>query len=226
MAFSLIKTSTMVLADEIIGKAFKNNKLIYTEKHNAKILSNKKYEEIETSYRGIDDIEFAHIKSNFKKNDFVPDVFFQDLRNNSQEKIAFDENKHEIQIERSSGLVVTKKQLPLFSNSILGQGFHNYIVSHFDQLLANNDNSPQRVSFIITNPADQFNFSIMLDKKNDEYAWINVKPSNIFISAFVPTINLCYERKSMRLKTFKGLSNIEDKDGKSQEVVIEYQYIN
>jgi len=216
----------MAMSEEIIGKAYNNNILIYTEKHNAKILNNKKYEELETSYRGPDDIEFAHIKSSFKKNDYVPDVFFQDLRNKRQEKISFDEIKKEIQIERSNGLNTTKKHLPLFSNSILGQGFHNYIVSHFDQFLAKDDKSAQSVSFIITNPADQYNFTIKREKINDDYVWINVKPSNIFISAFVPTINLCYERKNMRLKTFRGLSNIDDLDGKSQEVVIEYQYIN
>jgi hypothetical protein len=216
----LLLISFNVEAASIVGKAYVNNKLTYTEKHTASISSAGLFSKIETQYLDENDIVFARIVSDFSKNDFVPDVLFEDERFKLLEKISLKDKQ--LIIERTTNGKNDNGALAIYPNSVLGQGFNNYIVTHFEKLLT----SFHEVHFIISPKKDQYRFSIALKKLEVDTAIFKVVPQSLFLKAFVDPIYLTYDKKKKRLMTFVGLSNLDDSKGKSQQVKIDYTYDN
>lgn len=206
----------------VTGKAFRDNKLQYIEKHFPTILGDGTYSILRTEYFDEGGGKFAEIKSDFSQDLFVPNVSFNDSRFELFENISKDKSTSQIKIERELKKIKNVSYLNTKSASILGQGFHNFIVKNFDNILK----AEVDVFFIITSKSDQFHFKMYLAKKTDKEVIIRGKIDNFFLRAFVKEIELTYSFPEKRLLKFKGLSNLDDKDGNSQNVEILYQYEN
>lgn len=206
----------------VTGKAFRDNKLIYTEKHFPTSLSDGSYSTLKTEY--IDDRGklFSEISSDFSMDPFVPNVFFKDNRFNLIENISKDKGGNKLKIERDDKKNRKVSYLETKPTSILGQGFHNYIIKNFDNILKDEVD----VHFIISSKSDQYHFKMYLAKKSENEVIIRGKIDNFFLRAFVKEIELTYAVPSKRLLKFKGLSNLDDDQGNSQNVEILYEYTN
>ena len=138
----------------VTGKAYRDNKLQYIEKHFPTILGDGTYSNLRTEYFDDSGKKFAEIKSDFSQDLFVPNVSFYDNRFELIENISKDKTPSKIKIEREVKTVKSVAFLNTKSASILGQGFHNFIVKNFDNILREEVD----VFFIITSKADQFHF--------------------------------------------------------------------
>lgn len=206
----------------VTGKAYSENKIIYVEKHFPIVLKDGSYQSLKTEYFFDNGKKFADISSDFSLNQFVPNVIFKDERFNLLEYIKWDRASNMLLIEREINNKKKSSSLEIKSASILGQGFHNFIVKNFDNILK----SEVDVYFIITSKSDQFHFKMYLAKKTDKEVIIKGKIDNFFLRAFVEEIELTYALPDKRLLRFKGLSNLDNNQGNSQNVDILYEYEN
>lgn len=222
LLLTLIFTSHLSFALVVTGKAYRDNKLIYIEKHYPSVLNDGSYKSLKTEYLNPKDLKFAEITSDFSVDAFVPNVSFKDDRFGLIETVTKEKSTQKIKIEREIKQKKATEFLELKTSSILGQGFHNFIVKNFDNILKNDVD----VYFIITSKADQFHFKMYLAKKMDKEIIIKGKIDSFFLRAFVKEIELTYSYPSKRLLKFKGLSNLDDENGNSQNVEILYEYDN
>lgn len=207
-------------AQMITGKAYIDNKLIYIEKHYPTLSKEGLYEILITDYFDSENKKFASIKSEFNKNKFVPDSIFEDFRSKSKEEVRFNSETGYIYVERSNPKKTEKNRFKVQSNAIHGQGFHNFIVNHFDELIKNKKN----ISIVVTSRNDFYNFTIEKTAQNSNSVQFKVYPSHFLLKQLVTPIELTYSLDAKLLLRFFGLSNIEDENGKSQVVEIKYEY--
>ena len=207
-------------AIEMIGKATFKDQLLYTEKHSAIVDKEGFYRNLVTNYLDSNGQIFAKIQSNFDKNKIVPDYEFQDYRQKLREKVTLEPSGQKINIEFEKAGKIENNTLEIKKNSVLSQGFHNFILSQFKNLA----DKKLEVYFVVTNRSDQYKFVVQNEKIEAGKMFISIKPANFFLNAIVPTIKLVYEIESRRLLTFEGLTNIDDSNGKTLTAKIDYTY--
>jgi hypothetical protein len=207
-------------AIEMIGKATFKDQLLYTEKHSAIVDKEGFYKNLVTNYLDSNGQVFAKIQSNFDKNKIVPDYEFQDYRQKLREKVTLEPSGQKINIEFEKAGKIENNTLEIKKNSVLSQGFHNFILSQFKNLA----DKKLEVYFVVTNRSDQYKFVVQNEKIEAGKMFISIKPANFFLNAIVPTIKLVYEIESRRLLTFEGLTNIDDSNGKTLTAKIDYTY--
>lgn len=207
-------------AIEMIGKATYKDKLLYTEKHSAVLDKEGFYKNLVTNYLDSNGQVFAKIQSNFEKNKIVPDYEFEDYRQKFKEKVTLESSLQKINIELEKSGKVEKNSLEIKKNSVLSQGFHNFILSQFKNLTE----KKLEVYFVITNKNDQYKFVVQNEKTEAGKMFITIKPANFFLNAIIPTTNLVYEIETRRLLSFEGLTNIDDSNGKTLTAKIDYTY--
>jgi hypothetical protein len=205
---------------EMIGKATFKDQLLYTEKHTAVLDKEGFYKNLVTNYLDSKGEVFAKIQSNFEKNKIVPDYEFEDYRQKFKEKVTLESSSQKINIEFDKAGKVERNTLEIKKNSVLSQGFHNFILSQFKNLM----DKKLEVYFVITNRNDQYKFVVQNEKVDQGKIYISIKPANFFLNALVPTTKLVYEIESKRLLTFEGLTNIDDSNGKTLTAKIDYTY--
>lgn len=207
----------------ITGLAKVNGQLVYTEKHQANLNPEGFYEFLKTDYVDSKDVLFAQITSDFKKNKFIPDSEFFDYRNSKKVVTLLNETGKTLLISENLKSKTKNAKLELMANSVLSQGFHNYILANFELI----KNNKQEIYFIVTEKNDQYRFTISPVKKTeieDDKLIIEIRPSTFFLKSLLPPLKLIYEIKTKRLLSFQGLTNIEDPDGDSYNAIIEYSY--
>lgn len=221
LSFLLFLLNIPTFAETIVGKAYIENQLVYVEKHYPQYGGNGLYEKLKTEYFDAGNNKFAQIVSDFKNDKFIPNSLLEDFRHNTKEEIIFDPKNVVVNYKKELKQKQEKSQsFKVVSNSIADQGFHNYIVANFDELLK----TQKKISIIVASQKDYFYF--LIDKKkisNDKVHFV-ITPNNFFLKQLVTPIELEYSISNKRLLRFYGLSNLNDEKGKSQVVNIVYEY--
>lgn len=208
-------------AIEMVGKATFKDQLLYIEKHTAVLDKEGFYKNLVTNYVDSKGEVFAKIQSNFEKNKVVPDYEFEDFRQKLKEKVTLEISNQKINIEFAKAGKVEKNTIEIKKNSVLSQGFHNFILSQFKNLM----DKKLEVYFVVTNRADQYKFVVQNEKIEQGKVYISIKPANFFLNAIVPTTKLVYDIETKRLVSFEGLTNIDDQNGKTLTAKIDYTYL-
>lgn len=217
--------SSFVSAIEFSGQAYKpgTKELLYTEKHKTQDDENGYNKVIETEYVTPDGKIFAKIKSDFSKDQMIPDKVFEDFRLGIKDELVFDPATRNVKITRTDENTKKTKSndFKAKKNSLAGQGFNNYLLQNFETL---EKGKSLPVNFIVLTNQDYFEFDIKKksDKENEIIFGLNI--SNLLFKAFVSEIRTTYAVASKRLLVFFGLSNIADAKGKPQNVEIKYEY--
>lgn len=206
-------------AQLIIGKAYIQEKLIYTEYHSPTLNSKGLYDVLTTEYLDPQGNKFATIKSEFSKNKYMPDSFFEDFRNRAKEKIVFDAKNNTVYVEKTAFAISKFSNFKVEANAIHGQGFHNYVLNHFDELT----NSKKNITIVVPNRNDFYRFVIKKNSQDDKTIQFIIYPNSFLLKQLISPIELTYSINEKKLLRFYGLSNIEDEKGNSQVVEIKYQ---
>ncbi len=220
--------SSLAHALEFKGKAYDQEKgqLIYIEKHKTVDDANGFNQLIETQYTDPDGKVMATIQSDFKKDLVIPDVIFVDSRFGFKDEQIYDPDTKIVKITRTNDKTgkIEKNEFKVKKNMLGGQGFNNFLVKNFDQLL---DKKSIPVQFIVLSSRDFFEFKIQLSgntKLEPDQVEFGLSISSYFLKVFVNDIQTIYSKTSKRLLTFRGLSNLSNDKGKPYNVRIEYEY--
>lgn len=213
---------------EFTGKAYDQEKgqLLYIEKHKTVDDSSGFNQLIETQYTDPDGKVMATIRSDFKKDLVIPDVIFVDTRFGFKDEQVYDPETKLVKIVRTNDKngKTEKNEFKAKKNMLGGQGFNNFLVKNFDQLL---DKKSIPVQFIVLSSRDFFEFKIQLSgnkKLEPDQVEFGLSISSYFLKVFVSDIQTIYSKTTKRLLTFKGLSNLSNEKGKPYNVRIEYEY--
>ena len=204
------------------GEAFNaKNQLVYVETHTFKKLPSGEITELKTEYHNPSGKLIAEISSNFSKDLYVPDSVFTDYRFNEKQELLFVENSNEIIMTITDLKTKTFKtnKIKKTNNMVSGQGFHNYILKHFDDNRAD-------IKFIVLPKLDYFSFYFQkTDSKKAGVRRFSMKISNFILRALVKEINVEYIEEDRSLLLFDGLTNIESDDRNSQILKIKMSYV-
>ncbi|MGD8882145.1 MAG: hypothetical protein PVI82_09670 [Desulfobacterales bacterium] len=116
---------------------------------------------------------------------------------------------------------IKKKYLRKDSNQIVGQGFHQFIVTNLDSLV---QGAIIRAKLVLPAHMDQFDIRICKRKVENGRIQIRIELDNWFLRLFTSHLEAEYDLSSRRLLSYRGFSMISDLSGKTVEVEVSYDY--
>ncbi|MEJ2102451.1 MAG: hypothetical protein P8X68_21150 [Desulfobacterales bacterium] len=116
---------------------------------------------------------------------------------------------------------IEKKYLPRDSRQVVGQGFHQFIVANLDSLVRG---AVISAKLVLPAQLDQFDIRIGKHQIEGNRLQVRIELDNWFLSLFTPHVEAEYDLTTRRLLTYRGLSMIADKSGKTVEVTVSYDY--
>lgn len=221
--FTLLLLTTLSAHAETLEGIAKNKsgEFLYRETHNLVRNKNGDLETIETRYSRKDGTEFASLKSDFKKNKYVPDTVFEDQR--FSEKIITNLVDQSVEFKFFKKDVLTKtKKIKLDDKMVLGQGFDNFL----QDKIINGAEKSKSVHFVVIPQADYFRFKISDETEKDKTEKIiTIEPESFIVRAIIDKIKLTYTDSGKTLKRFQGISNLNSDKNESQIVDIELNLV-
>ena len=213
----LLAQETVVMKGEAVNS---DNKLVYVETHTFTKLPSGEITEIKTLYHNAAGKLIAEVESSFSKDPFIPDTTFIDHRFKEKQELSYDKNSRTISMkitEMNSGKSKTntiKRQ----DNMVSGQGFHNYILKHYDDKKSD-------IKFIVLPKLDYYSFYFQQEaSKTEGQRRFVLKISNWVLRAIVKEIVVEYKDKNHSLMSFEGLTNIDSDEKNSQILKIKMSY--
>ncbi len=203
------------------GEAFNDDKkLVYVETHKFKKLPSGEITEIKTTYHNPAGKLIAEVESTFTKDPFIPDTTFIDHRFNEKQELTYDKDSKMINMkitEMDSGKI-KKNSIKRQDNMVSGQGFHNYVLKHYDDKKSD-------IKFIVLPKLDYYSFYFEREaSKTEGYRRFILKISNWVLRAIVKEIIVEYKDKDHSLMSFEGLTNIDSDEKNSQILKIKMTY--
>ncbi len=107
---------------------------------------------------------------------------------------------------------------------VVDAGFDHYVRLRWDDLSSGDE---VKFPFLVVGRDKPLNMRAQLEEKvkcPQSRLCLSITLDNWLLSALVSPIRLEYDQDSRRLLQFKGVSNIRDDEGKSQQVKIQYRY--
>ncbi len=224
LLFCLLTMSALAFSQENMvmkGDAYdSDNKLVYIETHNFKRLPSGEITAIKTTYHNPAGKLIAEVSSDFNKDPFIPDTIFIDHRFNEKQELSYNKDSKKISMkitDMNSGKSKSN-DISRTDNMVSGQGFHNYILKHFDEKKAD-------IKFIVLPKLDYYSFYFEQDapKAEGQKRFI-LRISNWVLRAIVKEIVVDYRIKDHALLSFEGLTNIDSDKRDSQILKIKMSY--
>ena len=116
---------------------------------------------------------------------------------------------------------IKKKYLRKDSNQIVGQGFHQFILTNLDSLV---QGAIISAKLVLPAQMDQFDIRIYKRKIENGRIQIQIELDNWFLRLFTSHAEAEFDLSSRRLLSYRGLSMISDLSGKTVEVEVFYDY--
>lgn len=200
----------------------KNGTFLYKEIHLIEKNKDGLNQKITTIYKDEMNSIFAKMTSDFSKHTLVPDTLFEDFRFKSKYEQTL--NLKEQTLEMSNTINQVKKNtknVKIYENTVAGQGFDNFLKENFYNL------KNKKIRFIVLDQLDFFNFKAStLNHKVVNESQFELAIDSFWAGLLVNPITVTYSNDSKKLIRYKGISNIFDKNEKSQEVLISYRDTN
>ena len=191
--------------------------IVYRESHVA-IFDGDKILKSATEYLDTDGKKIATLDSDYSLNENLPVYEFADLRNNTREGVRLKDEKYEIYLMEKG----VEKTIPLKDkdNTFAGQGWHYYFIKNLSVFEKQN----VILKLILPGKLDVFTFAAKKTAAAGERLTVLMELNNWFLRMIAPSLKLTYDKPTKRLMVFEGVSNILDKNGKTQDVKITYKY--
>ncbi len=211
-----------------LGIAKDGETLRYYEKHKLSF-KNEQTNLIKTSYfNDLKDKEpFAQMSSDFTKNPYIPEMSFKDTRFKTKliSKIDGDEVIIIEEITTKTNRVKTKeKRIKMTKNMVLGQGYHNFVL---DYLKNPTVGESKLLRLLVLEKMDYYDFLLKYhgqEKENSHLLKFELIIDHILLKYIAPTVIVYYDKKTKKLISYEGPTNIADKKGQTQNLKIKYDY--
>lgn len=195
------------------GEAFdlNNNAPLYIEKHFMRCDSPNA---VRVTYSHQDEI-FAQKSLYFYADNFVPDIVYEDLR--LRTSIRVKQQAQTINLQTNDEFA----RLPLGQNTVADAGFDRFIAARLTQLELN---EIQQLDFVSPTRLDTYAFEVQLRSSTPEQLDILLQPEAKWLQWLLDPVYVTYQRAPFRIRSYAGISNVEDVDGHYQHVRIHYHY--
>jgi hypothetical protein len=202
------------------GKALREGKHVYTEKHTVTWLDKKVLSSV-TVYTSPLGKVLATLKNDYSKSLNMPENEMDDL---------MMKNKYGIRYQGAAPLMYRiengkeeKKAIKDEAGKLLvgGQGLHYHIIEHMDEIIRK---GKLDLKFVIPGKLDAYDFYLKVAKVMPGKVEFDVEIDNWFLRLFAPGLKLIYDTKEKRLLRYSGLSNIQNDKKEIMNVEIEYKY--
>lgn len=201
------------------AKAYKEGtkEVLYYEYHEAKFDKNNRIVTSATEYLDDKDKLLATLDSDYTKSLTMPTYLFADYRRGTSEGLKFkDENYYIFSIDTTGQ--VEEKKLEETEGIFSCQGWHYYIVKN----LATLKSKPLDLKLIFPAKMDYYAFELKETEDTQSLLKLRLEFSNWFLSIFAPHLDLVYDKKSAKIISYTGPSNLLDAKGKIQYVDVIY----
>lgn len=210
--------------EQVIGEAFglKNNDLLYREFYCG--AQNKMADSV--IYESDDGALIAFKTLDYNSGDTTPSFVQHNIQEQEKIAVTFDRQTLLMSVTTDNSKEDKKEyQTPgLDSVIVIDAGFDRFIQNNWDELI-----SGKTKSFLFP-LVSRFSLVSLRVKtsacryETDSDQCFILEPSNWFFRMLAAPIELGYDSKLIRLKRYRGLSNINDENGDGLIVDIKYQY--
>jgi hypothetical protein len=211
-------------SEHVIGEAFglKNNDLLYSEIH---CRINELASEV--FYQHHDGTLIAHKALDYQSGHMTPSFVQHNIQSKEKIKVSFDQETVSISVTGSGNRELGKKYpvTDIASKPIvIDAGFDGFIRANWGKLV-----SGKTLEFQFPLASRSSLVSLQLESSVCSYETetdqcFTLEPSNWFFRMLASPIELGYDASLARLTRYRGLSNINDENGRGLVVDIRYRY--
>jgi len=221
-AISLLLAGSVYANDErVYGRAVNaDGKLLFMEEHIVRY-ENDRIVALKTIYYDSNLKKIGEQVSDFSQGPQFGSYDFKDERLQYNDGARVMSNRILIYCKETPQATAKKKYIKREPGQIVGQGFHQFILTHLDALARG-----EVISAKLVLPAhmDQFDIQISKSKLENDRLWIRIELDNWFLRLFAPRIEAEYDLGNRRLLSYRGLSMIADESGNNLPVTVSYNY--
>lgn len=209
--------------ESFYGDASIGGKKIYREDHEVIFDEKGKALEAETKYIDVDGNQIATLKSNFRSSITLPEHTYKDLRTGNMYGVRLEGKKvvlFQQEKDKEEKTKILDKDFAKDRLQVGCQGLNYYFRDHLEEVVAK---KTVPVVLMIPGNLDTYDFKLHFVKQNENIYEFEVYIENWFLRIFAPKLEFKYDSKLRQIVWYKGLSNVADKNGKPQNVLIDYK---
>jgi hypothetical protein len=223
--FSLWQTSIHAEVYNYYGVAYdqKTGQIVYTDNH-AENRRGEKHVSSEIVYKNPVGKVFAKKTISFEKKTTLPDFTLVDSRDGYIEGAKVTGNQIQLFYRENAKSEMQEKIFPIPSNGVVDGGFDQYIKENWDDILAG-----KKLNFVMFAPSKLNSYKFIVQKtktgtyKEKQVVHLKIELDNLF-GIFLPSIKIIYGIDNKRILFYEGISNINNPEGKSYFVKIQYYH--
>lgn len=219
--FNFAGFRTLAHGELFVGEAVNSEgTLEYVEYHTV-TYRNGRVSESQTLYYDAHNNKIGELVSEYSFGPQFGSYDFKDIRAQYQDGAKVLVDRIRLFRKPSPETDLEDKYLLKKDNQIVGQGFHQFIVNNLEQLARG---EIFHVLLVLPSRLDQYEFRIGKQEIEGDTIFIRLEVDNWLLSLFAPHIDVEYDLRTSHLLRYKGVSNLEDTQGKHKEVTITYSY--
>ena len=198
--------------------------VLYTEKYEVQLREAAPLL-VKTEYRSASGELIAERSLDFSRHPYKPDYRLVDIRDGYEEGAeirSVQDGKAEMRVfvRESRKKSLKDKIIRVPEPAVVDGGFNTFIKAHWNKLMGG-----KRVpfSFVAPNRLDYFAFeAVPEDSRDKDTRSFLIRPENKALRLLVDPIRVTYDVASRRMTEYRGLSNINNSEGKSFPIRLEY----
>lgn len=152
---------------------------------------------------------------------YLPELEWDDRVQRSTIVGEFNDGIYLQRIDRPDGNRVERAQLADLQNTVLDAGFDRYLQDRMSDII---ENGRIDFDFLSLGAGRTYAFTAQLQALSDHSIEVRVAPRSAVIRFFVDPIDLVYDRESLALQRYQGITNFR-RDGSIVNAIIEYEYL-
>lgn len=207
------------------GEAFDLNtgKFIYSENHEEYWKNGRHFYSV-VRYKAPDGRTLAEKKIYFDRNAEKPYYTLKDLRDGYVEGLKYAGGSVNLFSRRTNKEEIREKTVKIPGPAVYDGGFDYFIRGNFEKLM---QKKPVSFNFAVPIELDYFKFRVVYHKeeiiRDRKAVTFRMEPNNLIIRQLVSPIYISYDMERKRLLRYKGISNVNDANGKSYKARIEFK---
>jgi hypothetical protein len=195
---------------------------VYKEEHED-VLEYDRRIGLKTIYRDMQNNVIAKRIVSFRENETIATFQTEDLRDGYVEGAKVSGDSVHMFWRRNLRTDVKEKTIHIPPPAVVDAGFNNFVQQHWDELLGG---STIHFNFGAPFALDYYPFRIFkkseLTVEGRKRVVMQCDIDNFIIRLFVTPILLTYDVNARRLAAYEGISNVNNNDGRSYFVKIQY----
>ncbi|MDD2565065.1 MAG: hypothetical protein PHU27_12700 [Salinivirgaceae bacterium] len=204
------------------AKEVSTHKLLYEEVH-TEIYSADKHNKTETKFLDENKKIIASRILDFSNSMISPQYSLEDHRTGAYEAVTNRSGKFLIQYKENRDAETISESITVPDPAVVDGGFNYFVKSKWNQLM---QGETVGFNYISTARQEYYRFQLTIDKsssnRSSNLVLVKMEPTNYFLRALLDPIYITYNKNTRRIVQYSGISNIKDKEGKTQVAVLTY----